>query len=237
LINNLTYQLGPGKAQLPTSSFEVVTGSVAYDAPFGPTVLDLAADVPVGSKSLLDTFLASLGLPNRTAFDTLLTPVQKNEALRGLIDSQVTPLGYSKLGLEDSGLDATFVTGGPVAAFTYGWTQFDITPGADELRITTYGIEAYQQNQVNADLLLRTPKVINQLVVRSERPVLSFTRAGGNLNLSWDASFVGYQLESSPSIGAGAVWSPVTSSVSGTQRVATIPLSTASGSFMRLRQP
>lgn len=237
LVNNLTYQLGPGKPQLPTSSFEVVTGPVAYDAPFGPTVLDLAADVPVGSKSLLDTFLASLGLPNRAAFDTLLTPTQKNDALKGLIDSQVTPLGYSKLGLDDSGLDAAFVTGGPVAAFTYGWTQFEITPGDDELRITTFGIEAYQQTQVNADLLLRTPKVINQLVVRSERPVLSFARSNSNILLSWDSSFVGYQLEFTSVLGAGAVWTPVVSSVSGAQRVATVPLSTASASFMRLRQP
>jgi hypothetical protein len=123
------------------------------------------------------------------------------------------------------------------AAFTYGWTQFEITPGDDEPRITTYGIEAYQQTQVNADLLLRTPKVINQLVVRSERPVLSFTRSGAELLLSWDSSFVGYQLEFTGVLGAGAVWTPVVSSVSGAQRVATIPLSTASASFMRLRQP
>ena len=237
LVNNLTYQVGPGKPQLPTASFEVVTGPVAYDAPFGPTVLDLAADVPVGSKSLLDTFLASLGLPNRAAFDTLLTPAQKNEALRGLIDGQVTPLGYSKLGLEDSGLDATFVAGGPVEAFTYGWTEFDITPGDAELRITTYGIDAYPQTLVNPDLLLRTPKVVSQLVVRAERPTLAFVRAGGDLRVSWDASFTGYQLEVATSLSPGAVWSPVDSSVSGSQRVATVPFSTAAASFVRLRLP
>jgi phosphodiesterase/alkaline phosphatase D-like protein len=81
LVNNLTYQLGPGLPQIPTNAFEISTGSVAYDAPFGPTVLQLAAAVPVApGLSLLDVFLAQLGLPNIEAFNAL-PEIVKNNAL------------------------------------------------------------------------------------------------------------------------------------------------------------
>ena len=46
LVNNLTYQLSPLHPQVATRAFEIVTGSVAFDAPFGPTVLALAAGIP-----------------------------------------------------------------------------------------------------------------------------------------------------------------------------------------------
>jgi hypothetical protein len=45
LVHNLTYQLTPFGEQLATNAFEITTGSVAYDAPFGPTVAQLAAAV------------------------------------------------------------------------------------------------------------------------------------------------------------------------------------------------
>jgi hypothetical protein len=45
VINDLSYPVGPGTAQLAVGAFEVVAGADAFDAPFGPTVLDLAADL------------------------------------------------------------------------------------------------------------------------------------------------------------------------------------------------
>jgi hypothetical protein len=101
----------------------------AFDAPFGPTVLELASAVPAGGgKTLLDVFLAGLGLPNRAAFDAFLTPAQKNTALGALVNGQIQPLGYTPVGLQDSGLATTNIVGGPVATFTYGWTSSKSPP-------------------------------------------------------------------------------------------------------------
>lgn len=43
LVNRLSYQLGPFEPQIQTNSIEVITGPVAFDKPFGPTIVDLAA--------------------------------------------------------------------------------------------------------------------------------------------------------------------------------------------------
>ncbi|MFM7281692.1 MAG: alkaline phosphatase D family protein, partial [Planctomycetia bacterium] len=34
LVNNLTYQIGPGQPQVLTGAFEITTGAIAYNAPF-----------------------------------------------------------------------------------------------------------------------------------------------------------------------------------------------------------
>lgn len=231
LVNNLTYQLGPGQPQIPTTAFEYVTGPVAFDAPFGPTVLDLASQVPAGGgRSLLDNFLASLGLPNRAAFDAFLSPAQKNAALRGLVDAQVTPLGYSPVGLEDSGLEARFLSGGPVQVFSYGWTEFEVAAGTQELRITTYGIPAHKVP--NAETLLLTPGIASELAVAPERPRLRVTREASSVVLAWDATFDGYVLERADSLGSP--WTGVTSAVVGTEARAVVPASEAASRFFRL---
>ncbi len=231
LVNNLTYQLGPGQPQVPTTAFEYVTGPVAFDAPFGPTVLDLASQVPsVGGKTLLDDFLASLGLPNRAAFDAFLTPAQKNAAIRGLVDAQVTPLGYSPLGLEDSQVQARFVSGGPVQAFSYGWTEFEVLPASQDLRITTYGIAPHKV--AGADTLLSSPAVVSELFLSPERPSLRITRDAGGAVVSWEASFDDYLLQESGSL-TGA-WSAVAASLVGPEFRAAIQDGGVNGRYFRL---
>lgn len=42
VVNNLTYQDGIGLPQKATGAWEITTGSVAFDAPFGPSVAELA---------------------------------------------------------------------------------------------------------------------------------------------------------------------------------------------------
>jgi hypothetical protein len=91
IVNNLTYQNAPFTAQIPSDTFEMVTGAVALDAPFGQTVMGLA----------------------------------------------------TQLGLANSGLDATLVSGDYTSAHTCGWTEFDVDPATKELRVVTYGIAPY----------------------------------------------------------------------------------------------
>jgi phosphodiesterase/alkaline phosphatase D-like protein len=235
LVNNLSYQAaGPLSPKTPVRAWEIVAGAVAYDAPFGPTVLDLAAEVPSGSGTLLDQFLGSLGLPSRAAFDRFLTPAQKNDAITGLVNAQVQPLGYSPLGLQDSGIDARFDAGGPTAVFTYGWTEFNIDAATRALQVTTYGLPYYTQAQVNEDLLLAQPAVVSRFTVQPERPALVVRTVAGRVRVAWGSVLAGFRLERSDSVGAGADWQPVDSVVEGEENVADAGASSAS--FYRLRQ-
>ncbi len=164
LVNNLTYQLGPGQSQIATNAFEITTGSVAFDAPLGPTVIDLALTDPT-TRAFYDS------LPVANDGDSLVN--DKDDFLKQLINAQLTPLGYDTLGLDGSGINATLLQGDYVAAHTYGWTEFDIDPATQQLRLTTYGIEPYTEAELTAnpgDVTGRTPTVVNEFVVN---PVLS----------------------------------------------------------------
>jgi hypothetical protein len=236
LINNLTYQPSSlASPQISVRSWEITTGAIAYDAPFGPTVLDLAAGVPSGSGTLLSQFLASLKLPNRTAFDALLTPVQKDQAMTGLVNSQIQPLGYTPLGLEDSGLDFRVEIGGSVATFTYGWTEFEIDSATRALRVTTYGLPSYAANQINDQLLLAQPAVVNRFTVSAEKPALQLRRLATGFRVVWPKSEEGYRLERTVNLGASANWTPVESTVVGDENSAAVTDEAAA--FYRLRKP
>jgi len=233
LVNNLTYQLGPGAPQIPVDAWEISTGAIAFDAPFGPTVLDLASAVPAGGgKTLLEVFLASLGLPNRAAFDAFLTPSQKNEALAGLVNGQVQPLGYTPLGLADSGLSFTMGVGGPAATFTYGWTEFDIAPGGQRLTVSTFGIPAYTSAEINLPLLLRQPTLVQQFTVDAQRPVLSARLDGSDIVVRWAKGFPEYGLEQASEFNA-QTWSPVNATSTPESFEARIPA--AGSAYFRLR--
>ncbi len=175
LVNNLTYQqlpeIGPQFPQKPTTAFEITTGAVAFDAPFGPTVFNIAASVLVApGVSLLDVFLQRLSLqlgfpvPNRQAFDLLPRPV-KDTALVSLIDQQLAPLGYDPVGLQGSSINATLIQGGYTSLFTFGWTEFEIDPATQKLVVTTWGIEPYTAAEIDATLPLRQPAIVSQFAV------------------------------------------------------------------------
>jgi len=176
-VNNLGYQtLGTnGIVQNPTKAWEITTGSVAYDKPFGPTVLDLAAGVPVApGLNLQQAFLAQVGaqvgIPGLTLqqFLTLLPESVQNAALTNLVNQQITPLGYSPIGLQDAGLDVQLLQGGYANLFSYGWTEFDIDAATQMLTVTTYGISPYNEAQVLADptgIAARNPALVSQFKV------------------------------------------------------------------------
>lgn len=235
VVNNLTYQNGPLAPQIPTAAFEVVTGAVAFDAPFGPTVLELAADVSVGTGTLLDQFLRGLGLPNLAAFNAFLTPAQKNTALGALLNGQITPLGYTPVGLEDAPFISRFEQGGPMAVFSYGWTEFEIAPETHALRVTTYGIAPYTQSAMGPDVLLRTPTVVSQFTLEPGVPKLSVRRNGNLVRLAWRAILAGHRLEEASSLGGTPDWRPVDHQLEGDENVANQPVDETK--FYRLHRP
>jgi hypothetical protein len=70
--------------------------------------------------------------------------------------------------LEGSQIDFDLLQGDWVVAHTYGWTEFVIDAATQVLTITTYGIEAYSQAELEADpesIKSRTPTIYQQFTV------------------------------------------------------------------------
>jgi 3-phytase/alkaline phosphatase D len=152
LVNNLTYQLGPGQPQLASGAFEIVTGAVAFEQPFGPTVVDLATQLGFLTA---EERAAYYGLP---AFPGL----GKDNFIEQLVNGQIVPLGYDAMGLTGSNIQVSYSLGGYVATSIYGWTEFEVDRDSKALTITTYGIDAYTYDDLQtkrADVVAREPSV------------------------------------------------------------------------------
>jgi phosphodiesterase/alkaline phosphatase D-like protein len=180
-VNNLTYQEGPGQAQKATNAFEITTGSVGFDAPLGPTLVNLATRlglVPANQRALYDA------LPVANDSDSIVN--DKDDFVKQLINAQLAPLGYDPIGLNANlpaaqGLiDATLLQGDYVAGHTYGWTAFDIDPSTQKLTVTTYGIPSYTEAELKADpagIAARQPQIVSQFAVNPKgglSPAASF---------------------------------------------------------------
>jgi hypothetical protein len=161
IVNNLTYQESPGGAQIATGAFEITTGSVAFDAPFAPTVISLAAGVIPG-------------VPPLELYESL--PLEQREGLiQALINAQLAQLGYDPVGLDNNLpgadlIDAELLVGGWTATNSYGWTEFEIDAATQDLLVTTYGIDYYSEAELLADpdaILALTPEVLSQFRVRA----------------------------------------------------------------------
>jgi phosphodiesterase/alkaline phosphatase D-like protein len=181
-VNNLTYQERPGGPQIPTTAFEVTTGPVAVNV-LGPSVVEGA--VAAG-------FLSS---ERRDVYDLL--PVHpdpgsgiddKDDFIKALFNAQDTILGYDRLGLNDNlpiahGLiDATLVQGDYVAVHNYGWTEFEIDPQSQQLRVITWGITPYTAEDLRTnpeEVIARTPQIISEFIVN---PHLGDIAETGNLS-------------------------------------------------------
>jgi alkaline phosphatase D len=156
LVNNLTYQNGPFQPQIQTNAFEITTGSGSYDAPFGPTVAGLAAQLGLPGSLPLTTYLA-------------LPRAQQEAYIQGVINSQIQPLGYDPLGLQGSSIDATLLQGSYTATNTFGWTEFTIDPVSQYLTVTTFGIPWYSDEFALANPTVVAgfePQIVSQFVVR-----------------------------------------------------------------------
>lgn len=141
LVNNLTYQTAPFQPQVPTGAFEISTGAVAFEEPFGPTVTGLAAQlgfISPAQKAYYDSLPAFPGLG-------------KDNFVETLINGQTTTLGYDPVGLTNSPIQVTNSVGGYVATHVYGWTEFNVDRDSKALTITTYGIPPYTYDQLQAN--------------------------------------------------------------------------------------
>jgi alkaline phosphatase D len=141
VVNNVTYQEGAGQPQIPTDVIDVMTSPVGiqlnigqgpFAAPFGP------ATVAFTPASLLPQ-------SEKDRYNSLPTREEKDAFVRNILDKRTAPLGYDPVGLEGSGIDARLIQGQYLGVHTYGWNEFEIAPGSQELKVTTYGVEPYTQ--------------------------------------------------------------------------------------------
>jgi 3-phytase/alkaline phosphatase D len=210
-VNNLNFQLALGQPQIPIAAFEVVTGSVAYDKPFGPTIFDIAENIPIAGSDVLTLLLNNVGLTNRAAFDSLPRQ-ERDDKFKTLLDTLLAAMGYDATGLGGSGINATLQQGGYVAVHTFGWTEFEIIPDSRVLTITTYGIAPYGVAELNPSITNRTPEIVSQFSVTPilEPIVLNIELLENDLIVSWPAAAKGFVLEQTDSLTSPAQWTSVT---------------------------
>ncbi len=153
-ITALNYQTAPDGPLIPSSAFEVTTGSVAFWPPTGQALVEGAAQFRLVSAEELAAYRAG-------------TLADKDALLEQVYNRFVADLqGYSKLTLD--GTRAELLAGSLICGHSFGWTEFDIDAATQELTITTYGIRAYDLAALTNstdEVLSRTPEVLS--VVRA----------------------------------------------------------------------
>lgn len=149
IVNNLVYSLSAGGPQLSTTAFEITTGSVAFEEPFGPTVVEF--------------------VPPLDFLFNILSPAGENALFTFFANTLLNAFDYPRVGLSRSPIDAQRLGGGYLSINTYGWTEFEIAPDTQCLTVTTYGIDWYSQAELLADpeeVIGREPKVVSRFSVQ-----------------------------------------------------------------------
>ena len=160
IVNDVSYQEKPLGDPKPTGSFEITTGSVAFDAPFGPTVVDLGHSLGIFSDEQVQAYIDG-------SMD------DKENFMGTVINTQAALLKYPDVGLAKDDplnpIEAELLKGLWTATSTFGWTDFVIDAETQELHITTYGIQPYSREDIFNDpdgILARTPEVVQEFTVK-----------------------------------------------------------------------
>lgn len=199
VVNNLTYQDAPFQSHTATNAFEVTTGAVAYDAPFGPTVVETARDLGLLTPV---SYTQYLSLPVSSDLDSI--PNDRDDFIKAVLNEQLanSALNYDPVGLDGSPIQAELLQGDYMAVHTYGWTEFEIAPETQVLTVTTYGIDAYTEDDLfltPTDVLTRTPRIVSQFrvvpgggVSKTYLPLIQkeFSSAGAETSLQFNAATV-----------------------------------------------
>src|SRR5262249_16753883 len=156
-VNRLSYQDSPFGPQHQTNSFEIITGPVAFDKPFGPTVVDLV------------TGLGLLTPAQAAVYNSLPEGLAKEQFVAGIINPGLAALGYNPLSPTANPLpNMKLLQGLYMATAVYGWTEFTIDPDTQALNVRTWGIDPYNQAQLEADpagVTGRSPRVVGEFAV------------------------------------------------------------------------
>ncbi len=155
IVNNVVFRRSPRGPQIPTDTFEISTGPVAFAKPLGPATIAYAPPVLQAVFNRLD----QLGR------DALALDV---------IDGLLLIYGYPQVGLAGSPIDARLLEGRYLAVDWFGWTKFEIDATTQCLTVTTYGIDWYAPEELSADpngILSRRPEIVSQFRVAPQGPI------------------------------------------------------------------
>ena len=168
-VNKLSYQVGPGQAQIQTNSIEIITGAVAYDKPFGPTIVDLA-------------MAAGLAPAGTDLYYQAQSAAGKEAVVLSIINPGLQALGYNQLSMTSNPLpNAHLINGYYTATNSYGWTEFTIDGTTQELNVKTWGIAPYDQTTLFVDptgVTGRTPAVVSEFAL-SLKPAFNTAATAG----------------------------------------------------------
>jgi myo-inositol-hexaphosphate 3-phosphohydrolase/phosphodiesterase/alkaline phosphatase D-like protein len=175
-VNNLTYQVVPGGERISTGVFEITTGSVGYDQPFGPVVVDAAKNLGLLSSTQV-AFYEQLPIAPDT--DDLVN--DKDDFLKAAFQNlAIGPAGYDPIGLDKNlpqsqgRINARLLQGDYVVAHAYSWSEFQIDAVTQKLTVTTWGIDTYREDELLANptaVLERTPRILSQFEVTPQGKV------------------------------------------------------------------
>lgn len=157
-VNNIFQRKTADSPLMPTTMWEIITGPVAVDPPFGPQLFQL-----VESNKLLT--------PAQIALYKLLPMAGQDKVLMAILSAQLNRAGYDDIGLQDSDIDATLIKGDYVAMHAYTWTEFDIDAVTGNLLVSTYGVPWYSQQTLAKTpntVTAYTPELISQFSVRPQ---------------------------------------------------------------------
>lgn len=155
LINNLACRAAPDGPDIQVPAWEISTGSVAYDAPFGLTIFGFAKHLGFVT-GLIGGFYEALPTSVQDGIDN------------GLANLLLEYFGQDRLGLDGSDIPYRRQRGGWVAANSFGWTEFAIDAESQALRITTYAIKPYTAKDLHQhakQVTSRKPYIISRFTV------------------------------------------------------------------------
>ncbi len=169
VVNNLTYQQGPGEPQLPVAAWEIAVGPVAAHPPFGLAMFLTYLEwglVTDADKAYYES------LPIRHDADD--RPDDRDDYVKALINQQMARFGFNPLGLNDAimgdtSIEAELLQGDYLAGHVYGWTEFEVDATSQALTVTTYGIAAYiaaEMKENGEAIVARLPEIVSQFVVQ-----------------------------------------------------------------------
>jgi len=163
VVNDLVYQRSPRGRPLRVDAFEITTGAVAYAPPFGQAIIDYAP------PRLAERYVS-------------LDRVGQNLLIERLGNLLALLFDFPRLGLGEFRLPATLLEGSYVAVNSYGWTEFEIDADTQALTVTTYGVDWYSPEDVEADpdsVLALAPQVVSRFEVEARGDGRSRSAAQG----------------------------------------------------------
>lgn len=173
VVNNVTYQTEFGAPQVLTDVIDIMAGPVAIQLNLGSG--PFAA--PFGPATVAFTPNAVLPPEQKERYRNFTSQEEKDEFVRDVIDARLNKFGYDTLGLEGSeiaGIDANLVQGSYTENHVFSWTEFAIAPDTQQLTVTTYGIEPYFQDELEANpdaITSRPPEIVYQFTLNAKNTI------------------------------------------------------------------